>query len=230
MSGTFRGFGEGLYEFFEDLEDNNERGWFHEHKARYEREVRAPLEALFEDLRPAFGEAKLFRIHRDVRFSRDKSPYKTSQAGVIHRPGGSTLYLQVDASGAMVGVGAPHLDREQVERYRLAVAGPTGEQFAALVADLRRRKYQVGVLSADGIDPAGDLKRVPAGFPPDHPRGDLLRYKSVIAAVSSERPAWLRSGRGVAEVAKRWTAMLPLADWLDTHVGPAAPQEGRWRR
>lgn len=220
MSGSFSGFGPGLYEFFDGLEANNDRAWFAEHKGRYEAEVRDPLEALFDSLEDEFGPAKLFRIHRDVRFSKDKRPYKTAQGGLIRRPGGSTWYLQVDASGVMVGAGAPHFDRGQLERYRSAVGGSPGEALADHVAALRRRRYAVGTLGPSGVDPAGDLKRVPAGFATDHPRADLLRYKRLIVAVSSERPAWLTSSRAAAEVAKRWHAMQPVDDWLDEHVGP----------
>jgi uncharacterized protein (TIGR02453 family) len=226
MGGSFSGFGPGLYEFFEGLEVNNDRSWFAEHKGRYESEVRDPLEALFDALEDEFGAAKLFRIHRDVRFSKDKRPYKTAQGGLIRRPGGSTWYLQVDASGVMVGAGAPHLDRQQLERFRSAIAGPAGEELADHVAALRRRRYTVGTLGPDGVDASGDLKRVPRGFAPDHPRADLLRYKCLIVAVSSERPTWLSSPKAVSEVAKRWRAMQPIDDWLDEHVGPPSAVEG----
>lgn len=230
MATSFSGFGPGLYEFFEGLAANNDRAWYAEHKSEYESQVRAPLEALFDDLEPEFGAARLFRIHRDVRFSRDKTPYKTSQAGLIDTGTGSTRYLQVDAVGVMIGVGAPHFDRDQLARYRQAVGGDAGEELAALVAGLRRRHYDVGTLGPDGITPVGELKRVPTGFPPDHPRADLLRYKSLIAAVSFERPGWLETSKAVAEVAKRWRVMQPLADWLDRAVGPPTPREAGSRR
>jgi uncharacterized protein (TIGR02453 family) len=224
MGGAFRGFGPELYEFFEGLTANNDKAWFTEHKQQYETQVREPLEALFSDLEPAFGEAKLFRIHRDVRFSKVKTPYKTAQAGLIHLPGGSTRYMQVNADGVMFGAGVPHMDPGQVARYRAAVAGDAGEQLASAIATLTRAKYVVGTLGPDGITPEGELKRVPRDYPPDHPRGDLLRCKSLIAAISFDRPAWLGSPRAVTEVAKRWTAMQPVISWLDTHVGPAEPR------
>lgn len=221
MGGAFRGFGPELYEFFEGLTANNDKAWFTEHKQQYETHVRQPLEALFSDLEPTFGEAKLFRIHRDVRFSKNKTPYKTAQAGLIHLPGGSTRYLQVNADGVMIGAGAPHMDAAQLARYREAVAGSSGEQLASAIATLTKAKYVVGTLDPDGITPEGELKRVPREYPPDHPRADLLRYKSLIAAVSFDRPAWLGSANAVAKVSKRWTEIQPVIDWLDTYVGPA---------
>jgi uncharacterized protein (TIGR02453 family) len=230
VTATFRGFGPGLYEFFEGLSAHNDRAWFAEHKAQYECEVRVPLEELFDDLEPEFGPARIFRIHRDVRFSRDKTPYKTSQAGLIDQGAGATHYLQVGADGVMIGVGAPHFDRDQLSRYRRAVGSDEGEELADVLAGLRRRRYDVGTLGTDGITPTGELKRVPTGFPSDHPRADLLRYKSLIAAVSFDRPAWLGSSTAVAEVAKRWRLMQPLADWLERAVGPAAPRDMTARR
>ncbi len=230
MAASFSGFGPGLYEFFEGLSAHNDRAWFAEHKAQYDSEVREPLEALFDDLEPEFGPARIFRIHRDVRFSKDKTPYKTAQAGLIDRGSGATRYLQVGADGVMIGVGAPHFDREQLSRFRLAVGGDDGEELADVLAGLRRRRYDVGTLGPDGITPTGELKRVPSGFPPDHPRADLLRYKSLIAAVSFDRPAWLESAKAVAEVATRWRLMQPLADWLERAVGPAAPRDSTTRR
>jgi uncharacterized protein (TIGR02453 family) len=230
VTASFRGFGPGLYEFFEGLSAHNERAWFAEHKAQYESQVREPLEALFDDLEPEFGPARIFRIHRDVRFSKDKTPYKTSQAGLIDRGNGATRYLQVGADGVMIGVGAPHFDREQLSRFRRAVGGDDGEELAEVLAGLRRRRYDVGTLGPDGITSTGELKRVPSGFPPDHPRADLLRYKSLIAAVSFDRPTWLGSSKAVAEVTTRWRLMQPLADWLERAVGPAAPRDATTRR
>lgn len=224
MGGVFRGFGPELYEFFEGITAHNDKAWFTAHRQQYETQVREPLEALFSDLESTFGEAKLFRIHRDVRFSKDKTPYKTAQAGLIHLPGGSTRYLQVNADGVMIGAGVPHMDAAQLARYREAVAGSPGEELASAIATLAKAKYIVGTLGPEGITPEGELKRVPRDYAPDHPRGDLLRCKSLIAAVSFDRPSWLGSAKAITEVSKRWTAMQPVIDWLDTHVGPAEPR------
>lgn len=229
MTTSFEGFGPGLYEFFEGLAVHNDRGWFAEHKVQYETEVRAPLEDLLDALEPEFGAARLFRLHRDVRFSKDKSPYKTQQGGLIDMGTGCTRYLHVDAAGIMLGTGAPHLDRDQLARFRDAVAGSPGEELGDVVRGLRRRRFDVGTLGPGGITPEGDLQRVPRGYPADHPRADLLRCKSLIAAVSFERPTWLESGRAVAEVTRRWRAMQPLADWIGAHVGAASPSEDRPR-
>ena len=82
--------------FYEELAEDNSRDWFAANRARYEAEVRAPLEYLLDDLADEFGEGKVFRPNRDVRFSKDKSPYKTNAAAVIERDGGHALALHAD--------------------------------------------------------------------------------------------------------------------------------------
>ncbi len=229
MTDAFRGIPTTALEFFEDLEDNNHKAWFDEHRATYLADVKAPMQALLDELEDEFGTAKLFRINRDIRFSTDKRPYKTGQGAMIDRGGKGTLYVHVDADGLMVGCGAPHLDRDQVLRWREAVAGTAGEELAEIVAGLRRASYTVGTLGGEGITEDGDLKRVPKPYPPDHPRADLLRLKAIVAARSWARPRWLSTRRTVAEVRKAWTRTAPLADWLDRHVGPATAEPRRPR-
>ena len=220
MAPAFQGFGQAMLEFFEDLEDNNDKAWFDAHRSTYLDEVKAPLQALLDELEPEWGRAKLFRINRDIRFSADKRPYKTQQAALIDRGARGTLYVSVDADGIMVGCGTPHLDSAQVARWRAAVAGEPGEELADLVARLRRSSYVVGTLGREGITAEGDLKRVPKPYPADHPRADLLRLKALVAARSWQRPAWLGTRLTLTEVRRAWTATEPLADWLGTHVGP----------
>src|SRR4029450_12236428 len=110
----FDGFGPGGLRFFDELAENNDRGWWHDNKARYESEIRAPLEYLLDDLAGEFGEGKVFRPNRDTRFSADKSPYKTAAAAVVNGPEGSiaTLYVQLSATGLVVGGGCYHPARD----------------------------------------------------------------------------------------------------------------------
>ena len=102
----FQGFGKGACRFYEELAEDNSRDWFAANRARYEAEVRAPLEYLLDDLADEFGEGKVFRPNRDVRFSKDKSPYKTNAAAVIEGGSGHALYMQISADGLMIGGGA----------------------------------------------------------------------------------------------------------------------------
>lgn len=230
MSERFAGFGPGLYEFFEDLEDHNERGWFADHRQTYLEDVKEPMEAILAEVEAAYGQGKAFRIHRDTRFSHDKAPYKTQQGATIDRGGKGMCYLHVSADGLMAGVGAPHLDATQLARYRQAAAGPPGEELAALVAALRTGGFTVGTLGAEGVTEAPDLVRVPKPWDADHPRADLLRFKKLIAARWWDRPTWITTRRALTEVRKVWDRAEPLASWLDAHVGPPDPSLRRPRR
>lgn len=181
MDAPFLGFPD-TQAFLADLSAHNERAWFAANKARYERAYKAPAEAFAAELRPriealagqAMG-AKIFRIHRDVRFSKDKTPYNTHvhlgfQAprtpGQPRRRGG--FYFGLEADRATLGVGAFDFGPADLERYRRAVAGDSdGEEL-------------VGILSRIDAKPGEpDLKRVPAPYAADHPRGDLLRRKGL---------------------------------------------------
>src|SRR5690349_10742206 len=115
---TFAGIPPEAFRFYEELEDNNNREWWLEHKSTYDSAVREPLELLLAGLEPEFGPAKLFRPYRDVRFSQDKSPYKTAQGAFATRQEGVGFYLQVSADGLLVGGGYHSHTPAQLARFR----------------------------------------------------------------------------------------------------------------
>jgi uncharacterized protein (TIGR02453 family) len=194
-------------DFYEDLEADNSKAWWTAHQDVYQEQVRAPLAALVALLEPEFGTAKVFRPYRDVRFARDKSPYKTNQGVVFQQPGRAGVYLHVDAAGLFVAGGRWELSSAEVSRYRTLVADDrTGEQLGSALAALRRRGFAVR-------DP--ELQRVPSGFPRDHPRAELLRRKSVTMSKRFGAPDWLPTPRTATEVRKAWRTMTPVLDWLD---------------
>src|SRR5262245_56431905 len=165
----FVGFPEQALIFYEGLEADNSKPYWTDHKSVYESCVRAPMEALLAELEAEFGAAKIFRPYRDVRFSKDKAPYKTA-IGASSQGGG---YVQLSARGLAVGGGYYHTASDQLQRLRRAVDDDVrGPELERIVAALRRSGYQV-----DGER----LKILPRGYPADHPRADLLRYKSMIA-------------------------------------------------
>ena len=100
---TFQGIPAGAFGFYEELQDNNNREWWQEHKAGYQSLVKEPLASLLAELEPRYGPAKLFRPNRDIRFSEDKSPYKTAQGAVASVQEGVGYYLQISADGLLVG-------------------------------------------------------------------------------------------------------------------------------
>jgi uncharacterized protein (TIGR02453 family) len=209
----FEGFGKGALQFYDELAEHNERAWWHENKARYESEVRAPLEYLLDDLSAEFGEAKVFRPNRDTRFSADKSPYKTAAGAVIHGPEGTvgTLYVQISATGLMVGGGSYHPERERLARLRAAIADDrTGTELEEILAGVRK----------EGGEPGhGDkLKTAPRGYPVDHPRIDLLRMKGLVAMFEHAPARWLHQPAARDRVAENWRAVAPLNAWLDRNI------------
>ena len=210
----FRGFGEGAIRFFEQLADNNRREWWQANKESYESDVRAPLEVLLDDLAPEFGEAKVFRPNRDTRFSKDKSPYKTAAAAVVGSPySGHSLYIQLSASGLMLGGGIFHGASDQLARLREAIDDDrTGTELERIVADIRTRKGQIGAHE--------QLKTAPRGYAKDHPRIELLRYKGLIGWYEHPPRAWLHKPEARDRVADAWRSLGPLNDWLRTNVGP----------
>lgn len=213
----FEGFGEDLPLFFEGLEADNSKSYWQDHREVYEAQVRGPMLALLAALEPEFGTPKVFRPYRDVRFSNDKSPYKTHTAGVVHdRDGKGSLYVHVDATGMFVAGGYYSMERDQVARFREAVADDgTGPALVRVVTRLR----------ADGWETAGEqLKRAPRGVDPDHPRIDLLRHKGFAMSVQHDLEPWLFGAEAVDVVAEHWRALAPLNRWLARHVGAAVPQ------
>ena len=203
---AFRGWRVEALEFFEGLEADNSKAYWQANKAVYEREVRAPMEELLAELQPDFGDGKVFRPYRDVRFSADKSPYKTNIAATI---GGRYVQLTADAFG--VGCGRWEMTSEDLERYREAIdEDRTGAELTKLVAAAGKA----------GLEISGHevLKTAPRGYPKDHPRIELLRYKGLIAWREWPVGAWLGTKRAKDRVIAFFEASEPLDAWLTRNV------------
>ncbi len=206
----FAGFGSETFEWFEGLERDNSRDYFTRTRDLYEREVRGQLEELLLEL--GGGDTKVFRQHRDLRFTQDKRPYKERTYGHAGR-----LFVQLSSRGLYVGTGYYRVARDQLERYRAAVADDsTGPQLEA-------------ALAGSGLDVSGvALKTAPRGYPKDHPRIELLRHKWLV--VGALLPAGdLPADAVLAHVGGTWHAAEPVIAWLDEHVGPTTlEQRGRY--
>lgn len=205
---TFEGIPAAALDFYEDLENDNSKAFWTEHKHVYDEAVKAPMQALATELAKKWGEFKMFRPYRDVRFSKDKTPYKTHQ-GVWF--GETSVYFHVSAAGLWLAGGYWQSSTPQVQRLRRAVdddvAGPLLEQA---VAGVTRKGWQIN---------GERLSRVPSGFDRDHPRGELLKHKTLTAGRDLGFPDWLHTPAARTEIAKQWRALAPLTAWLDTHVG-----------
>jgi uncharacterized protein (TIGR02453 family) len=206
---AFRGWPVEAVEFYEGLEADNSKTYWTAHRAVYDEKVQAPMRELLAELEPEFGSAKIFRPNRDVRFSADKSPYKTTIAAVLDTGG----YIQFSAKGLAAGNGMYMMIPEQLDRYRQAVVDDkSGEELRELIAEITSQRITV-----DGHD---KLKTAPKGYPRDHPRSDLLRNKGLVAWREWPVAAWLGTAGAKQRVVTFLRASRPLNDWLSAHVGP----------
>ncbi len=204
---AFKGWPVEAVEFYEGLETENTKAYWHAHKEVYEQSVAGPMEELLAELADDFGAGRVFRPYRDVRFSQDKSPYKVNCAA--HLPGG---YISFSAEGLFVGSGLYMPEPAQLQRYRTAVDGQkSGSELERLVAALRKDGYDVAAHQV--------LKTAPRGYPKDHPRIDLLQYKGIVMSRAWPVAAWLRTKKAKDRVVTCLSAARPLNDWLARHVG-----------
>jgi uncharacterized protein (TIGR02453 family) len=207
----FEGFPAEAFDFYEALAANNTRPWWNEHKADYVRFVRDPLAALLAELREEFGDSHLFRPYRDARFSKDKTPIKDSQGGVVQVEDAIAYYVQVSASGLMVAGGWYAPQGEQIARYRMSVDGPAGAELERIVASMKR------TWEVDGKP----VKTRPRGIAADHPRIDLLRNRALTVARHYPVEPRLGTRRALTTVRSGWRSMRPMIEWLADYVGPA---------
>lgn len=208
----FTGFPVEAFEFYEQLAADPTKLWWEAHQRVYQQAVREPLQALGYALADEFGPAKLFRPFRDVRFSKDKTPYKDHQGMYVAAGDGLGWYVQVSAAGLMIAGGWYQSTADQVARYRAALAA---DDAAAQLAEL------VEALSQEGLQIDGDrLKSRPRGVPADHPHLEWLRFRTMYVERRWEPAAWMGTPVVVDRVRGEWEAMRPLMDWLADVVGP----------
>jgi uncharacterized protein (TIGR02453 family) len=214
---AFRGWPAEAIEFFEGLEADNSKAYWQDHKADYEKNVRGPMDELLLELAKDFGEGKVFRPYRDVRFSADKSPYKTNIAATVANGG----YISLSSEGLGVGSGYYMPMPDQLARFRAAVADDkTGSQLEKLVEASRKKGLEVAGHDA--------LKTAPKGYPKDHPRIELLRQKGLVTWKQWPVAAWLGTAQAKKRIVDVFLAAKPLNTWLDKHVGPSTAPDSRW--
>ena len=188
---------------------DNSKAYWQDHKGDYEHFVLRPMTELLSDLESEFGEGRIFRPYRDVRFSRDKSPYKTNIAATLNKGG----YVSFSADGLGAGSGYYMMASDQLDRFRRAIdEDRTGNDLEKIVKALEKSKIEVTAHDA--------LKTAPKGYPKDHPRIDLLRQKGLIAWRHWPAGSWLGSAQAKKRVVDLLHAAQPMCGWLDTNVGP----------
>jgi len=223
--------------FFRELARHNEKAWFEAHREEYESEVRQPMRKLIEDLDTRFAEfapeiggdskRSMFRINRDIRFSKDKSPYKTHAACWFHHrnaarsvgseadAGSAGFYFHLEPGGrSMIGAGLWMPPRPQLNKLRDAIA-KDAKGFDRLARSIPRR--------FGGLDDEGSLKRMPRGYAEDHPAAKWLRFQSFTSG-RTLTDAQVTNASLVSLLAREYAALLPLVRWLNGALsfGPAA--------
>jgi uncharacterized protein (TIGR02453 family) len=218
---SFRGWPPDAFELYAGLEADNSKTYWHAHRDIYDRAVRDVFAELSDAVRARFGPMHLFRPHRDTRFSKDKSPYKTAAGAVSETDGGAAYYVQISAEGMFVGCGMYMLAADQLARWRSAIDDAhTGAQIAGLVDALRARRYEIGSRDA--------LQTAPRGFPKDHPRVELLRLKGLTMGRSHPVAKWMHTAKALDRIVAVWDDARPMNRWLERHVGPSTlPPDGR---
>ena len=210
----FGGFPPEAITFFEGLEADNSKSYWLANKATFDTAVRGPMEALIASVDGRFRPLKIFRPNRDVRFSKDKSPYKTATGALGEGEGGTHYYVQLSAQGLMAASGYWHMAADQLARFREAAADDaTGGEVVAITDALVRAGYSIGAIDA--------LKTAPRGYPKDHPRIELLRRKGLTAGKQWPVQRWLHTAKAKDRVEEAWAGCDPLNAWLDANVGPS---------
>jgi len=206
----FQGFPVSALDFYDDLEMDNTKSFWEKHKAVYDESVKQPIIALMAALTPEFAPdgqtAKIFRPYRDVRFAKDKTPYKTHQGAYVAIAPSTGWYVQVSAAGVRTGAGFYEASGERLARFRDAIAHDrTGPELEAIVTKLEKAGVTIG----------GDrLKTTPRGYDADHPRIELLRHKTLTVGRELGFGPEISTPKLLDLVRKDWRTYRPLVDWV----------------
>ncbi len=221
-SSGFRGWPAEALTFYRGLEADNSKAYWIATRRPTTSDVRRPMVELCNELEASYGTFHVFRPNRDVRFSRDKSPYKTAMGAVTEGPGGEAYYVQISADGLMVASGYYRMATGSTRAIPCRRRRPTvpGRALERALTALSDAGYQIG---------GEALKTAPRGFPRDHPRVGLLRHKGVTVGRSYPPARWLGTRGCRTRITDVWAAAGTVHRWLNRHVGPSTepPSEAR---
>ncbi|WP_300404697.1 DUF2461 domain-containing protein [Nocardioides sp.] len=217
---TFEGFPVAALDFYDDLEVDNTKSFWEAHKDVYAESVKAPMQALCAALEPEFGAAKIFRPYRDVRFAKDKTPYKTHQGAFVAAGPSMGWYVELSPRGVRVGAGFYEAAGERLAAIRDAIDDDkTGPALRRALARLEKDGFEIG---------GAQLKTSPRGYDADHPRIALLRHKQIIAGKPYGFEKVIHTPEVLEMIRADWRTLKPLVIWLTRAVdgvpGPATPR------
>jgi uncharacterized protein (TIGR02453 family) len=208
---AFTGFTEAALDFYDDLELDNTKSFWEAHNDVYLAAVKAPMTALVTALEPEFGTAKVFRPYRDVRFAKDKTPYKTNQGAFVGAGPACGWYVEIAARGVRTGAGFYDAGTSDLGRIRASIANElTGTRLQRILTKLEKAGFTIG----------GDrLKTSPRGYDADHPRIELLRHRSLTVGKDYGFEPIIHTPELVEAVRADWKAARPLVDWVTDRLG-----------
>ncbi len=202
--------------FLQELKANNTKDWFAANKATYETHIKAPSKLFAEDMELALRDltgqdhsSKIFRIHRDVRFSKDKTPYN-AHLHLAFLPTGQAVQPPMWLFGLSpeklsLGCGVLQYDKGALDTFRDAMAGPLGAELTQITLEMRNRGFRIG-------DP--ELKRIPPGFDKDHPHEEALRRKGFAVWMDTETPAFVLKSNLTELTAAEFAKLMPVFQLL----------------
>lgn len=207
---SFEGFPVAALDFYDDLELDNTKTFWEAHKHVYAEAVKAPFEALARELEPEFGAMKIFRPYRDVRFAKDKTPYKSHQGAFVGVAPATGFYVEVAAPGVRVGGGIYEASGERLAALRDRMADERrGPELEKILAQLRRGGFEIG---------GERLKSAPRGFEKDHPRIELLRMRTVLGSRSYGFEPFVHTPEVLDRIRDDWRRLRPLVNWVGDAV------------
>lgn len=210
---TFHGFTAASLQFYEGLERDNSREYWQSHHDLYTDAVSRPMQSLADQLAPRYGEVKIFRPYRDLRFTSDKRPYQEHASLAVRSPAAGVLYLQLSPDGLLLAGGYWQPAPDQLKRFRILQDDPKeAASLDRLLAELAERDMSLGEGSP--------VKTAPRGWRQDHPRIELIRRRSLTVGQLLTPGPWLEDERAWARVISGFDNAQQWNRWLSQHVGP----------
>jgi uncharacterized protein (TIGR02453 family) len=209
MPADFMGFPHQALDFYDDLEVDNTRTFWEKHKGTYEYSVKRPMVAMLSALAEEFGEAKIFRPYRDVRFAKDKTPYKTAQGAFIEVGPATGWYVEISARGVRTGAGFYDATGPRIAAIRSSIDDDrTGPELEQMIKKLEGNGWRIG---------GHVLKTAPRGYDPSHPRIGLLRHKSLTIGHDYGFEPIIHTPELLQAVRDDWRTLRPFVEWVTAH-------------
>jgi uncharacterized protein (TIGR02453 family) len=206
MPAEFTGFPSQALDFYDDLEVDNSRTFWEKHKGTYEYSVKRPMVALCSALADEFGDAKVFRPFRDVRFAKDKTPYKTAQGAFVQVGPATGWYVEVSARGVRTGAGFYDATGPRIASIREAIDDDRrGNDLAQMLKKLEANGWVIG---------GHVLKTAPRGYDLSHPRINLLRHKSLTIGHDYGFEPIIHTPELLEAVRDDWRTLRPFVEWV----------------